>query len=260
MGVFDEIKSKNFSLYGQWLGIISIILLIALGIVGFMQHVVFSIVGWVIAFILIGIEVPLCLKLCPTSPKFDSFIAYFENCYFRALIYLAFAVVMFLSNLLNVGPLIATGVSLLLAAICYGIAAFSGQAFASSRIFGGTGVDNVKLNSLRAEAETATSLGDDFANKIKQLEEENIQKGHEITSFKVKNERLETRLKRIEDELILVNLKSQESNKKSEDLEKHVIDLEQELENAEKKNDELKEMNKSIKEELEEFVRQLEVA
>lgn len=60
---------------------------------------------------------------------------------------------------------------------------------------------------LRAEAETATTLGDDFANKIKQLEEENIQKGHEITSFKVKNERLETRLKRIEDELILVNLK-----------------------------------------------------
>ncbi|EIE89440.1 hypothetical protein RO3G_14151 [Rhizopus delemar RA 99-880] len=241
MGVFDEIKSKNFSLYGQWLGIVSIILLIALGIVGFMQHVVFSIVGWVIAFILVGIEVPLCLKLCPTSPKL-------------------FAVVMFLSNLLNVGPLIATGVSLLLAAICYGIAAFSGQAFASSRMFGGTGVDNVKLNLLRAEAETATTLGDDFANKIKQLEEENIQKGHEITSFKVKNERLETRLKRIEDELILVNLKSQESNKKSEDLEKHVIDLEQELENAEKKNDELKEMNKSIKEELEEFVRQLEVA
>lgn len=60
---------------------------------------------------------------------------------------------MFLSNLLNVGPLIAAGVSLLLAAICYGkvyfrvtrqkymadwhdhigIAAVSGQAFASSR-------------------------------------------------------------------------------------------------------------------------------
>ncbi|KAI8353228.1 hypothetical protein BD560DRAFT_336780 [Blakeslea trispora] len=124
MGVFDEVKSKNFALYGQWLGIISIILLIALGIVGFLSHVVFSIVGWVIAFILVLVEIPLCLKVCPTSPKF-------------------FAVVMFLSNLLNVGPLIACGVSLLLAAICYGIAAFTGQAFASSRMFGGTGVDNV---------------------------------------------------------------------------------------------------------------------
>lgn len=63
---------------------------------------------------------------------------------------------MFLSNLINVGPLIACGVSLLLAAICYGkkykvtrleriifnqndawnmigIAAVTGQAFASSK-------------------------------------------------------------------------------------------------------------------------------
>ncbi|KAG2190343.1 hypothetical protein INT46_011598 [Mucor plumbeus] len=143
MGVFDEVKSRNFSLYGQWLGIISIILLIALGIVGFISHVVFSIVGWVIAFILIVVEIPLCMKFCPTSPKFDGFIAYFENCYFRAILYLVFAVVMFLSNLINVGPLIACGVSLLLAAICYGIAAVTGQAFASSKILGGTGVDNV---------------------------------------------------------------------------------------------------------------------
>ncbi|KAI8328302.1 hypothetical protein EDC96DRAFT_530697 [Choanephora cucurbitarum] len=143
MGVFDEVRSKNFALYGQWLGIISIILLIALGIVGFLSHVVFSIVGWVIAFILVFVEVPLCLKVCPTSPKFDGFISRFENCYFRAAMYLVFAIVMLLSNLLNVGPLIACGVSLLLAAISYGIAAFTGQAFASSRIFGGTGVDNV---------------------------------------------------------------------------------------------------------------------
>ncbi|KAI9273583.1 hypothetical protein BY458DRAFT_508260 [Sporodiniella umbellata] len=143
MGLFDEAKSRNFSLYGQWLGIVSIILLIALGIVGIQHHVVFSIVGWVIAFILACVEIPLCFKMCPTSPKFDSFVSYFENCYFRAIMYLAFAVIMFLSNLLNVGPLIATGVSLLLAALCYGFAAVSGQAFASSRILGGTGVDNV---------------------------------------------------------------------------------------------------------------------
>ncbi|KAI8967805.1 hypothetical protein BDF20DRAFT_840014 [Mycotypha africana] len=143
MGLFDEIKSRNCALYGQWFGIISIILLIALGIVGFISHIVFSIVGWVIAFILIFVEVPLCLRMCPTSPKFDSFIAYFENCYFRAIMYLVFAVVMFLSTLMNTGPLVACGVTLLLGAICYGVAAFSGQAFASSKFLGGTGVDNV---------------------------------------------------------------------------------------------------------------------
>lgn len=44
---------------------------------------------------------------------------------------------MFLSNILNTGPLIAAAVTLLFAAICYGIAALKGQAFASSRYFDG---------------------------------------------------------------------------------------------------------------------------
>ncbi|KAI8342315.1 hypothetical protein BC941DRAFT_498782 [Chlamydoabsidia padenii] len=144
MGCFDEAKSMNLALYGQWLGIVSIILLIALGIVGFMSHVAFSIVGWVIAFLLVLVEIPLCLKLCPTSPKLDGFISYFENCYFRGAMYLIFAVIMFLSNLVSgATPLIAAAVALLLAAISYLGAAVMGQAFASSRILGGTGTDNV---------------------------------------------------------------------------------------------------------------------
>ncbi|KAG2189178.1 hypothetical protein INT44_004320 [Umbelopsis vinacea] len=128
--------------------------LIALGIVGFLSHVVFSIVGWVIAFILVLVEVPLCMRMCPTNDKFDTFIRYFENTLFRAIMYLCFAVVMFLSSLMNTGPLIAAGVSLLLAALCYGelhetlschcgFATVKGQGFASSSMLGGTGVDNV---------------------------------------------------------------------------------------------------------------------
>ncbi|KAI7866894.1 clathrin-coated vesicle protein [Spinellus fusiger] len=144
MGCFGEVKSMNYSIYGQWLGLASIILLIALGIVGLASHVVFSIVGWVIAFVLVLVEIPLCLKFCPTSPRFDGFIAFFENHYFRASMYLAFAVVMFLSNLLSgATPLIAAGVCLLLAAISYAAGAVTGQAFASSSVLGGTGVDNV---------------------------------------------------------------------------------------------------------------------
>ncbi|KAL0080129.1 hypothetical protein J3Q64DRAFT_1752833 [Phycomyces blakesleeanus] len=144
MGCFGEIRSMNFSLYGQWLGLASIALLIALGIVDLTKHVVFSIVGWVIAFIIIMVEIPLCFKMCPTSPKFDTFVAYFENSYFRAAMYLVFAIVMFLSNLLHgATPLIACAVCLLLAAISYGVAAVMGQAFASSSLIGGTGVDNV---------------------------------------------------------------------------------------------------------------------
>ncbi|KAI9018588.1 Golgi apparatus membrane protein TVP18 [Phycomyces nitens] len=144
MGCFGEIRSMNFSLYGQWLGLASIALLIALGIVGLSGHVVFSIVGWVIAFIVMMVEVPLCLKFCPTGHRFDGIAPYFENSYFRTAMYLVFAIVMFLSNILHgATPLIACAVCLLLAAISYGAAAVMGQAFASTSMLGGTGVDNV---------------------------------------------------------------------------------------------------------------------
>ncbi|KAG1122706.1 hypothetical protein G6F42_011226 [Rhizopus arrhizus] len=88
MGFLDELKSRNFSLYAQWLGVISIALLIALGVVTLTSNPIFAIIGWVIAFILFFVEVPLCTKFCPTSPRFDSFIARFENAYFRGAVYI----------------------------------------------------------------------------------------------------------------------------------------------------------------------------
>ncbi|CAO3632068.1 unnamed protein product [Mucor fragilis] len=131
------------ALYGQWLGVISICLLIALGIVGFLGHFVFSIVGWVIAFVLLFVEVPFATKCCPTSPKFDSFIAFFENLWFRAVMYLCFSIVMFLSNIIGPSILIVCAVTLLVSSLCYIAGALMGQSFASSSILGGSGVDNV---------------------------------------------------------------------------------------------------------------------
>ncbi|KAI9342989.1 hypothetical protein BD770DRAFT_422005 [Pilaira anomala] len=240
MGLFDEVKSRNFSLYGQWFGIISIILLIALGIVDFLSHWIFSIVGWVIAFLLVLVEIPLCLKVCPTSPKL-------------------FAVVMFLSNLVNVGPLIATGVSLLLASICYGIAAFTGQAFASSKMLGGTGVDNIKLAALRAEIDNANARSDEHTATLKQLETDHIQKDHELHSLQSKVKSLEKQLDKTEAELQTATANFQDADLRVENLENTATKLEHELEAAEKRNEELKELYKTAKEEMEEMERQLEV-
>ncbi|KAI7901089.1 uncharacterized protein BX663DRAFT_531919 [Cokeromyces recurvatus] len=88
MGFFDEIRSRNFSFYAQWLGIISIILLIILGVFSLTSNLPFAIIGWIIAFILFFVEVPFCTKICPTSPRFDAFIARFENSYFRGAVYI----------------------------------------------------------------------------------------------------------------------------------------------------------------------------
>ncbi|ORY98079.1 hypothetical protein BCR43DRAFT_524144 [Syncephalastrum racemosum] len=143
MGVFDEFASRNFSLYAQWFGLASIILLVVLGVFSLTSNIVFAIIGWIFAFILVFVEVPLCTKFCPTSPRFDSFVATFENSFLRAGLYLVLAIVMFLSNLISTTALIAPAVTLLLTFICYSIAALKRQPHASTKVLGGTGVDNV---------------------------------------------------------------------------------------------------------------------
>ncbi|KAI9488133.1 hypothetical protein BDB00DRAFT_884950 [Zychaea mexicana] len=239
MGCCDEVTSKNFSLYGQWLGLISVVLLIALGIVGFVNHIVFSIVGWVLALILLFVEIPLCLKCCPTSPKL-------------------FAVVMFLSTLMDKGPLIAAAVSLLLAAICYGAGAATGQSFASSKYLGGTGVDNVKLTSLRGEVEAANTRADDAEARVKQLEAEHTQKDHELSSLESRVKLLQEQLDKAELDFKEASENFREADLRAEQFEKKANNLQQELETMELKSEEMTQKYQAAKAEMDDLERQLE--
>ncbi|KAF9213988.1 translation elongation factor EF-1 alpha, partial [Podila verticillata] len=107
-------------------------------------NLIWSIIAWVIAFLLVFIEVPLCLKCCPTSAKFDNFLHSFQNSYFRAAAYLVFAILMWIaikSTILQVvSALLLTG-----AAVSYTIAAVRHQTPASSSITGGTGVSTIVM-------------------------------------------------------------------------------------------------------------------
>ncbi|KAK3835998.1 MAG: golgi apparatus membrane protein TVP18 [Linnemannia elongata] len=142
MGLADEFRSGNFSLYGQWCGLISIVCLIVFGIVSL--HVVWSIIGWIIAFLLVFIEIPLCLKCCPTSAKFDNFLHQFQNSFFRALAYVVFAVVMWLAVGVGSATLqVVSALALTFGAVSYVIAAARHQTPASSTITGGTGVSTI---------------------------------------------------------------------------------------------------------------------
>ncbi|KAG0303238.1 Golgi apparatus membrane protein tvp18 [Linnemannia gamsii] len=125
MGLADEFRSGNFSLYGQW-------------------QVRPSLRCLVIAFLLIFIEIPLCLKCCPTSPKFDNALQQFQNSFFRAIAYVVFAVIMWLA--VGIGSLnlqIISALALSFAAVSYVIAAIRHQTPASSTITGGTGVSTI---------------------------------------------------------------------------------------------------------------------
>ncbi|KAF9277198.1 Golgi apparatus membrane protein tvp18 [Linnemannia elongata] len=158
MGLADEFRSGNFSLYGQWqvsnqhhrltpssCGLISIVCLIVFGVLGF--HVVWSIIGWIMAFLLVFIEIPLCLKVTthrPVSSPDDNILQQFQNSYFRAVAYVVFAVVMWLAvGLSSLKLQIVSALTLSFGAVSYVIAAARHQTPASSTITGGTGVSTI---------------------------------------------------------------------------------------------------------------------
>ena len=89
---------------------------------------------------LIFVEIPLLLRICPTSPTFDNFIRRFTTNYMRAVIYGVMSVIQWLSLIKDATSLIAAAVVLLLAAVCYLIAGLKGQGFVGSKTLGGQGV------------------------------------------------------------------------------------------------------------------------
>ncbi|KAI8950379.1 hypothetical protein F4801DRAFT_350691 [Xylaria longipes] len=145
MSIKDEFATRNFSIYGQWLGILSMILCFALGIANFFNlgHIlliIFAIICLVSSFVILFLEVPLLLRICPTSSTFDAAIRRVSTNYARAAAYGVMALVQYLSIIITTSSLIAAAVVLTFTAICYALAGLKGQAFVGSKTLGGQGV------------------------------------------------------------------------------------------------------------------------
>ncbi|KAL4915347.1 hypothetical protein BDW62DRAFT_188812 [Aspergillus aurantiobrunneus] len=145
MSVFsEEFRSRNFSIYGQWTGVLCIILCLAVGIANIFSFnavlIIFSILCIVSGCILIFTEVPFLLRICPTSEKFDTFIRRFTTNYMRAGMYTVMSVVQWLSLLERGSSLLAAAVLLLIAGIFYALAGFKSQEFVGSKTLGGQGI------------------------------------------------------------------------------------------------------------------------
>ncbi|KAI2469653.1 Golgi apparatus membrane protein TVP18 [Annulohypoxylon bovei var. microspora] len=146
MSLKDEFATRNFSIYGQWLGILSMILCFALGIAnlfnlfGHALLIIFSILALVSCFIILFVEVPLLLRICPTSASFDAAIRRVSTNYMRAAAYGVMAAVQWISIAVAVSSLIAAAVVLTFTALCYTLAGVKGQAFVGSKTLGGAGV------------------------------------------------------------------------------------------------------------------------
>jgi hypothetical protein len=94
----------------------------------------------VCSFIIIFIEIPLLLRICPTSSKFDGFIRKFSSNYMRAAIYGVMSAVQWVSIWPQATSLIVAAIFLMLAAIFYALAGIKGQEFQGSKTLGGQGV------------------------------------------------------------------------------------------------------------------------
>ncbi|EDN02268.1 hypothetical protein I7I51_01777 [Histoplasma capsulatum] len=141
MTIAEEFKSRNFSIYGQWTGVLCILLCFALGIANIFSKVIaFSIVCLASSFVIIFVEVPLLLRICPTSSTFDSFIRRFTTNYMRALMYVILSVVQWLSLIVGPSSLLAAAVVLSVSAIFYALAGITKQEFMGSKTLGGQGV------------------------------------------------------------------------------------------------------------------------
>lgn len=90
--------------------------------------------------ILIFVEVPFLLRICPTNQKFDETIRKFNNNYPRALLYTILAVVLWLSLIIRASSLIAAAVIMTLTAGCYAFAGLKSTEFTQSKTLGGAGL------------------------------------------------------------------------------------------------------------------------
>ncbi|KAJ5182018.1 hypothetical protein N7449_012165 [Penicillium cf. viridicatum] len=144
MSLAEELRSRNFSIYGQWTGVICIILCLALGIANIFSFnlvlIIISVLSIASAFVILFIEVPFLLRICPTSPKFDAFIRRFTTNWMRALIYAVLGGIQLISLAERSSSLIAGAVLLLIAAVFYSLAALKKQEFVGSKTLGGQGV------------------------------------------------------------------------------------------------------------------------
>jgi hypothetical protein len=92
------------------------------------------------SFVILFIEVPLLLRICPTSATFDNAIRRISTNYMRAAAYAVMAIVQWLSIIRYATSLIAAAVLLTFTGLCYLLAGIKGQAFVGSKTLGGAGV------------------------------------------------------------------------------------------------------------------------
>ncbi|GEQ68388.1 hypothetical protein JCM33374_g2056 [Metschnikowia sp. JCM 33374] len=129
-GLSTDFKKKNFSLYGQWISLLTILLCLALGVANIFHFnlvIIFSIIALVQGLVVLFVEVPFLLKICPLTDTFTKFVRNFDDNWPRCGFYLLMSVIQWLSLLTKATSLLAIAVLFLLSSLCYLFAALKKQ-------------------------------------------------------------------------------------------------------------------------------------
>lgn len=136
-GIARDLKSFNFSVYGRWISYINIILCIALGISNLFHVnavIAFGIISIIQGLIILFVEIPFLLKICPLSDNFIEFIKRFETNGSRCVFYLIMAIIQYCSCVLMVTSLLVVAIFLTLSSMNYAIAFTKHQEFQNTQI------------------------------------------------------------------------------------------------------------------------------
>ncbi|KAF2145088.1 uncharacterized protein K452DRAFT_221917 [Aplosporella prunicola CBS 121167] len=139
----EELKSRNFSIYGQWTGILCVILCFAMGIANLFEgwkHLIFSVICLICSPIIFFVEVAFLLKLPIWSEGFRSFFRRLQENWPRIIMYLIMSIVQWISIAVGPSSLIVPAIFLLFAGLFYLIAELKHQDFQSSKMLGGQGI------------------------------------------------------------------------------------------------------------------------
>lgn len=142
-GIKSDLKSQNFGIYGKWIGILSVILALALGISNIFRFdliIIFSIIAIVFGILVLLVEVPFLLKICPFNAEFSTLMKRFNANWPRVGFYAILAIVQWLSLIVKATSLLVLAILWTICAVLYALSAFAHQEFhngGSSDIGGG---------------------------------------------------------------------------------------------------------------------------
>lgn len=136
----QDFKSRNWSVYGQWLGVCCIPLCIALGVVNLLHLslvVIFSVIALVQSLLVLFLEIPFLLRICPVTDRFTSFVRTFRQNLPRAGFYIIMAGIQYGSIGIKATSLIACAALFTITSFSYFMAFLTKQQFVESAAFGG---------------------------------------------------------------------------------------------------------------------------